>query len=177
MRAVIIYESIFGNTRQVAEAVARGLRNRLDVVVREVGQGPPGLEGVDLLVVGGPIHAWSMSRDATRKGAREQAEAAEVQPVSPGIGIREYLRKLPKHEGEIAAAAFDTALRKTGWLPTGSAAKPAAKRLAASGFRLLVQPEHFYVKETQGPLDDGELERAQTWGVALADALVRAENE
>jgi len=174
MRAVIIYESFFGNTRAIAEAIAEGLSGRFNVVVTEVGHGPPGLAGVDLLVLGGPIHAWSMSRDMTRKGAREQAEVAAITPASASIGIRDYLRELPELPEQIAAAAFDTALRKTGWLPTGSAAKPAAKRLEAKGFRLLVEPEHFYVKDTQGPLDEGELERARIWGVALAEEFVRA---
>jgi hypothetical protein len=174
MRATIIYESFFGNTQAVAEAISEGLSGRFNVVVCEVGQAPPSLAGVDLLVLGGPIHAWSMSRDLTRKGAREQAEVAEIEPASQGIGIRDYLRELPEVPAGIAAAAFDTALRKTGWLPTGSAAKPAAKRLEARGFSLLVEPEHFYVKDTQGPLDEGELDRARVWGVALADAYVRA---
>ncbi len=177
MRAVVVYESIFGNTQAVAEAVAEGLRGRFEVGVSEVGHASTQLVGVDLLVVGGPIHAWSMTREATREGAREQAEAAQVEPRSQGIGVREYLHELPdlpaERAGEVAAATFDTAIR-TRWMPTGSAAKPAARRLEAHGYRLLVKPEHFYVTDTDGPLEDGELDRAKAWGVALADAYLRS---
>ncbi|MFO7567492.1 MAG: flavodoxin domain-containing protein [Enhygromyxa sp.] len=174
MRAVVVYESIFGNTRALAEAIAEGLRGRFAVTVAEVSHAPTALVGVDLLVVGGPIHAWTMSREVTRKLAREQAAAAEIDPPSAGIGVREYLKNLPEAQGFVAAAAFDSALRKGAWFPTGSAAKPAARRLEARGYRLLVKPEHFYVTATGGPLEPGELERARTWAVGLADAFVRA---
>jgi hypothetical protein len=173
MRAIVVYESIFGNTREVAEAVADGLRSRFHVMLTEVGAGLRCLAGVDLLVIGGPIHAWTMSRAITRKGARDQAKEADIEPVSADIGVREFLREIPAATG-IAAATFDTALRKSGWLPTGSTAKPLAKRLERRGYRLLVPPEHFYVRDIRGPLDDGELERARSWGIGLADSFVRA---
>jgi hypothetical protein len=176
MRAVVIYESIFGNTKAVAEAIADGLRGRFELCVAEVSAAPSSLVGIDLLVVGGPIHAWSMTRAMTRKGAREQAAAAQVEPPSTGIGLREFLQDLPSApETGIAAAAFDTAIR-TSWFPSGSAATPAARRLEAHGYTLLVKPEHFYVSDTQGPLEDGELERARAWGTGLADAYVRSLN-
>jgi hypothetical protein len=167
MRALVIYESMFGNTAHVAEAIAEGLRPRFEVQLVEVGQADPELEDVDLLVVGGPIHAWSMSRESTRKGAREQAEDTPI--VSQVIGIREFLAELhdanPEHP--VAAATFDTAIR-TRWFPVGSAAKPAAKRLRKHGYRLVATPEHFYVGDTRGPLLDGELERARDWARQLA---------
>lgn len=175
MRAVVVYESIFGNTQAVAEAVGQGLRGRFEVTVAEVEHAPPALIGVDFLVIGGPIHAWSMTREGTRKGAREQAAGARIDPPSKGAGVREYLDDLPDASGEVAAATFDTAIR-TSWFPTGSAAKPAARRLEAHGYRMLVKPEHFYVTGTDGPLEDGELERARAWGVGLSDAYLRSIN-
>jgi hypothetical protein len=194
MRAVVIFESIFGNTKAVAEAIADGLRGRFELSVAEVGAAPNliglrrdlgltgprralgSLVGIDLLVVGGPIHAWSLTRKTTRKAAREQAAAAQVEPPSTGIGLREFLHDLPSApETGIAAAAFDTAIR-TSWFPSGSAANPAARRLEAHGYTLLVKPEHFYVSGTEGPLEPGELERARAWGTGLADAYVRSLN-
>jgi menaquinone-dependent protoporphyrinogen IX oxidase len=174
MRAVVVYESIFGNTRALAEAIGEGLSGRFSVTVNEVSGAPSVLTGVNLLVVGGPIHAWSMTREMTRKIARSQAASASIEPPSTGIGVREYLEKLSDAQDHVAAAAFDTALRASGWLPTGSAAKPAARRLEARGYRLLAKPEHFYVTATDGPLEPGELERARAWGVGLADAYLRA---
>jgi hypothetical protein len=169
MRAVVVFESIFGNTQSVAEAIGDGLRGRAAVVVNEVSKAPTALVGIDLLVMGGPIHAWSMSRELTRKIARSSSQ----DPPSAGIGLREYLKQLPDVHGSVTAATFDTALRAGCWVPTGSAAKPAARQLEARGFHLLVKPEHFYVAATEGPLEPGELERARAWGVGLADALVR----
>jgi hypothetical protein len=166
MRALVIYESMFGNTQRVAEAIAQGLRPRFDVAVLEVGHAEPELEDVDLVVVGGPIHAWSMSREGTRKGAHEQAEGTPI--VSTGTGIREFLAAIhdanPEHP--VAAATFDTAIR-TRWFPVGSAARPAAKQLSKHGYRLLAKPEHFYVQDSRGPLLDGEVERAQAWASEL----------
>ena len=88
MRAMVVYESVFGNTRQVAEAIGDGLRSSFDEVeIREVGSAERHIDRIDLLVVGGPIHAWRMTREFTRKAAREQASGSAV--LSNGIGIRD----------------------------------------------------------------------------------------
>ncbi|MFV8751186.1 flavodoxin family protein [Nannocystaceae bacterium ST9] len=168
MRALVVYESMFGNTQHVAEAIAEGLRERFEVELREVGHASEAdLEGLDLLVVGGPIHAWSMTREGTRKGAHDQAEGAAI--VSTGIGIREFLAQLhdANPDAPPAAATFDTAIR-TRWFPVGSAAKPAARQLGKHGYSLIAKPEHFHVADTRGPLIEGELERARAWASELA---------
>ena len=72
MRAIVVYESMFGHTRAVAEAIGTGLEaaGASEVRVLNVGQAdPPSLVGADLVVVGGPTHAWGMSRPSTRKNA------------------------------------------------------------------------------------------------------------
>ena len=67
MRALVVYESMFGNTEAVARAVADGLAEMHDVDLREVSQAPIAvIARVDLIVVGGPTHAFSLSRPATR---------------------------------------------------------------------------------------------------------------
>lgn len=168
MRAMVVYESFFGNTRRIAESIADGLRGGLDVQVVEAGQAGRPTEDVDLLVVGGPTHAWSMSRDMTRRGAREQARQKHTEPVSTGIGVREWLRQLQRTRGARMAAAFDTAIRSMGPIPSGSAARGEADALEEHGYRLVSEPEQFFVKDIDGPLDEGELERARAWGMRLA---------
>jgi hypothetical protein len=163
MRAMVVYESLFGNTQQVAEAIGEGLRSSFEVEIREVGSAERHIDRIDLLVVGGPIHAWRMTRVSTGNSA----------VVANGIGIRDFLTEL--HDADAnrdpppAAAAFDTAQRSR-WFPTGSAAKPAARQLAQHGYRLIAEPQHFWVEEERGPLVEGELERARAWGTQLAKA-------
>ena len=72
--------------------------------------------------------------------------------------------------GHGRAAAFDTRFDKPAFL-TGSAAKGIAKRLRQRGFELVAEPESFFVLGTEGPLKDGELERAAAWAVALGDQV------
>lgn len=169
MKAAVVYESIFGNTMQIAEAVARGLSARFEVSAAEVSAAGRAANSVDLLVIGGPTHAFGMSRGSSRKGALEQAAKIGVRPVSQGEGIRDWLKRLPKTHEPALAASFDTAFKKGRWLPTGSAASSAASQLKKKGFKSVCEPEQFYVTDTEGPLADGELERAEEWGRLLGE--------
>ena len=168
MKALVVYESVFGNTQHIAEAVGSGLRQNFEVEIAEVGSAKPDLGGIDLIVLGGPTHAWGMSRTMTRSSARDEAKKRGTKPVSEGIGVRDWLDRLGTSRANIAAAAFDTAIKKTGWFPTGSAAKGEAKYLRDKGYRLIARPEQFLVKGMDGPLLDGELDRAKEWGAQLA---------
>ncbi|MEZ4448372.1 MAG: flavodoxin domain-containing protein [Nannocystaceae bacterium] len=168
MRARVVYESHFGNTKAIAEAIADGLRGRCEVEVREVEGATSRLDGIDLVVVGGPTHAWSMSRGITREDARKQARTHGVTPPSAGTGIREWVAALGRPPAALRAAVFDTAIRPNGWFPVGSAAEAAARRLEDRGLRLVLEPEQFHVKAVDGPLDAGEIERARAWGIRLA---------
>jgi hypothetical protein len=163
MRALVVYESMFGNTQAIADAVAEGLGAHLPVDAVEVGAAPTVVgDDVALLVVGGPTHAFGMSRQGTRQDAGKQAEHGLV---SAGIGLREWLAAVHESAGSVAATAFDTRIERPR-LP-GSATRAAGKRLRRLGFRIIVPPESFYVTGTQGPLLDGELERARRWGGQL----------
>lgn len=163
MRALVVYESMFGNTRAVAEAVARGLATRASVDMVEVGAAPDGIDdGIDLVVVGGPTHAFSMSRPNTRQSAADQTDAPLV---STGRGIREWIESAgPTLRGR-AVATFDTKISKA-YLP-GSAARSAHKRLRRFGGRLVAPAENFVVLATAGPLAEGEQGRATRWGEHL----------
>ena len=170
MRALVVYESMFGNTRSVAEAVAAGLESGLPVAAVEVGSAPAVLpEDVGLLVVGGPTHAFGMSRPGTRESAAGQTD----QPlVSAGAGIREWLAavqldRLARTGEPVAAAAFDTRIDKPR-LP-GSAARGAEKLLRRRGFTVATRAVSFYVTgSAPSQLRPGELEQARRWGEQLA---------
>jgi hypothetical protein len=173
MRALVVYESMFGDTQLVAEAIAAGLSSRMSVDIAEVGAAPTvvGTE-VDLLIVGGPTHAFGMSRPRTREDATRQA-GRDV--VSKGIGLREWLEALQHQSGSGPAAAFDTRINRPR-LP-GSAAHGAERRLRHLGFHISSPAQSFYVEGTDGPLVKGELERAQRWGRELGAALTSSDVE
>jgi hypothetical protein len=163
VRALVVYESMYGNTQAVAEAVAKGLAVRMDVDVVEVGTAPTQFGGdADLVVVGGPTHAFGMSRPATRRDAAQRENRAVI---SMGRGIREWLSSLADPHG-VAAAAFDTRVDRP--RVPGSAARAALRRLRKLGFRVLDRPMSFYVNGGVGPLLEGELDRARSWGERLA---------
>ncbi|WP_083259681.1 flavodoxin family protein, partial [Cellulosimicrobium cellulans] len=169
MDAVVVYESMFGNSERVARAVAEGLGERVAVRVVDVDDdaaAPAALGDVDLVVAGGPTHAFGMTRPATRADAVQRA-TGEVSHRTRGL--REWVESVPRQPREGLAATFDTRVTKVRPLP-GSAARGAAKALRHAGFRMLVPPASFYVGDVEGPLDDGELDRARAWGRALADA-------
>jgi Flavodoxin len=168
MRARVVYESMFGNTQAIAQAVADGLAENIGVEVEEVGSAATDVASdVDLLVVGGPTHAFGLSRERTRESAVMQAAGGVV---SAGEGLREWLGAVTGGTRAIAAAAFDTRIDKPR-MP-GSAAHGAEKRLRRLGFRVLVPAASFYVTDTSGPLVEGELERARRWGELLGSTMV-----
>jgi hypothetical protein len=168
-RALVVFESMYGNTERIAEAVAGGLRQTLDVETCEVGAAAATFDRVELLVVGGPTHAHGMSSPSTRLSA---AEKVEVPLRSTRLGIREWLAGLDGDFGSIAAAAFDTRVKGPAVL-WGSAARRAAAELRRLGFHEVVPPESFLVAFS--PLEDavvpGEVERARAWGAGLAGKL------
>jgi flavodoxin len=170
MGAIVVYESVYGNTRKVAEAIAEGLGDVRALPVHEASQR---LQEHDLLVVGGPTHIHGMATSSSRQTAVEALhEDGDAHWVEPGAteqpGLRAWLRDLPEAPG-VRAAAFDTRLDRSPWL-TGAASRGIAKRLRHRGYDV-VDTESFLVEDSEGPLADGELGRAREWGRALASLL------
>lgn len=175
MHAHVVYESMFGNSHAVAEAVAAGLRAAApgaQVEVVSVLAAPDALE-TDLLVVGGPTHTFTLSRPETRASRPEHLadpearRRAEAEPgADTGRGVREWLEALGAAPGT-PAAAFDTRADRP--LPK-RASSGMAKRLRRAGYRVVLPPTGFHVAGMHGPLADGELDRATAWAQEVARA-------
>ena len=162
MRTLVLYDSLFGNTARIAQAIARGagaLSSVRIMNVAEATEDPPAPP--DLLLVGGPTQGHGLS-----PSLRSCLHAL------PSWGLRGVL-----------AAAFDTRYRMSKWL-SGSAARAAARPLRRAGCLLIASPESFFVEPKHPPagekraarqegLEAGELERAEGWGRAMGIAALK----
>jgi hypothetical protein len=175
MRALVVYESMYGNTRAIAQAIANGIGGPHDVTVVPAAQAEPSVvAGVDILVVGGPTHVHGMSRPGTRKAAAEAAGQPMSQVIldadAQGEDLRAWLDGLGQYTG--ASAAFDTRLHGPG-IFTGRASRQIARRLRRHGFEVIVPPKSFFVTK-EGHLDSGEEARAFEWGRQLTTGATAA---
>ena len=173
MRAVIVYESMFGNTHAVADAVGRGLEPMLEVVVVSLAEaGRDRLGDADLLVVGGPTHFHGMSRPSSRKWAAGIAAKASndlvLDRAAEGPGVRDWLTSLG--HGDTKVAAFDTRFNGLASF-TGRASKAISRKLRKHGFEVVAKPESFLV-DSKHHLEPGEEARAEEWGKRLAASVV-----
>lgn len=166
-RALVIYESMFGNTAALAHAVGRGLEDygfAVDVV--DVGDAPPaeGLD-VDLLVLGAPTHAFSLSHRRTREDAVRQGAPSDRAEA----GLREWIAgaRVNPRDSLVPVAFFDSRAGAVRRLP-GSAAHKATRLARAAGLRRQLGTESFYVDDVDGPLLPGEENRARAWGRQVA---------
>lgn len=148
MKAIVVYDSKFGNTERVARVIAETLGDGNPVpVVRVDAASKPDLAGIDLLAVGGPTQAHG---------------------ASPAL--RTFLDGLsPETVHGVPLVTFDTRLTWPAFI-AGSAARVAAKRLTQKGAKLIMSPESFRVEGTEGPLVEGEVERAKSWATEARDA-------
>ena len=181
MQVAVVYESLFGNTHEIADAVARGVREAepdAHVTCLPVEDaGPEETIGVDLLVVGGPTHLRGMSTSMSRSMSlhADHTELTEhpdggppalsAEPGAEGPGLRTWFHSLPKAAKGRQAAAFDT---RAGTTLAGGAGHGIAHRLRRHGYELIAEPEGFLIESTEGPLGAGEQDRARAWGAALA---------
>jgi hypothetical protein len=170
MKALVVYESMFGNTRTLARAVAGGMASAgAQVCVRPVDEVDPAALGeYDLVVTGAPTHAWSLPRPTTREEAARQGA-----PAPAATGLREWLQQLaPAIGARPTFAVFDT---RTGTGAarhfSGSAARRTARALHGLHRTLADDPMSFYVEGAAGPLLSGEQVRARAWGSRLARSV------
>jgi hypothetical protein len=172
MSAVVVYESMYGNTRRLAEAIADGIAGsdtaRSAVRCEPVAQAATeDLSAAQLVVIGAPTHAWSLSRPSTRRSAAQAsakpAAGLVLEPRATGGGVREWLAGRPAVP---AVAVFGTRMARNR-LITGSSADAIARRFRRRGIRPVAAPENFLVS-AHNELLAGELERARAWGARLA---------
>ena len=171
MRALVVFESLYGNTRAIAQAIGAGLAPALDVEVVHVGAvTAQQVADADLLVVGGPTHAHGLTTAASREAAMDPGgkPALPLDPDAGGTGLREWLETLPPVTDR-RAAAFDTRVHGPVLL-TGHAAKGIAARLREHGYTTVVEPESFLV-DVHTRLLPGETDRATAWGARVAESV------
>lgn len=162
MKTLVVYDSYFGNTEKIAKEVAHVLSEKGDVQVRKVTEiVPEDWKDLKFLVVGSPTRAFR-----------------------PSPGMSKFIKGMPKDRLKgVRVATFDTRMdveaSKSKILNVmaglfGYAADPLAKRLVAKGGTLLLKPEGFIVKDSEGPLREGEIERVRNW---VKEALKGGPNE
>jgi hypothetical protein len=171
MHALVVYESMYGNTHVVADSIADGLREAYEVTVVPVAAATADLiAGADLLVTGAPTHLHGLSRAWTRQAARKAAAKPKspltLDPDAGSTGLRDWLSSLAGRHAQ--AVAFDTRLAGVPLL-TGRASRGISRLLERHGYHLVAPPESFLVTR-RDTLVDGESSRARRWGEALAAA-------
>jgi flavodoxin-like protein len=173
MRAVVVYESMYGNTHQIAEAIAEGLKEAaIEVSIVPLAEATRALDlPSDLLVIGGPTHVHGMSGVHSRQAAVNDADAKHLtlDDSAPGPGLREWLSTVETTALPPWYAAFDTRIDGAPLL-TGRAAPKIAKVAHRLGLEKIAEPESFLVSRTSWLLP-GEPERARQWGATLVTAL------
>jgi hypothetical protein len=170
MTAVVIYESMFGNTRKVAEALARGLGQHTTVTVVNVNDAGREFPKADLVLVGAPTHLHGVSSPTTRAEAvrwtKDPSKKLTLESKATGIGIREWLAGLAGSAQGFVAFGTRADIAE---LVSGSAAKNIQKALTKAGGRAYSQAESFLVHDNE--LVEGELARAEEIGAKLGARL------
>jgi flavodoxin len=175
MRALIVYESMYGNTRQVAEQIGAAMQPRCEVSVVAVSEATDEMvDEADVLIVGGPTHMHGLSNRRSREMAKAMADRHDsgltVEPDATPFGLREWFKVLRRHNGKVAAT-FDTRAKGPALL-TGRASRAIARHLHRHGFRIAATRSFVIGKHNR--LAAGELARARTWGTSIALTASRA---
>jgi hypothetical protein len=164
MKAVVVYESLWGSTAAVAHAIADGIGPDAQAICTDEATATVMAEA-DLIVAGAPLLGFSLATDKMRDGIRSNPGRPPAPPDLSHPSMRSWLGALPPGSGR--CAAFETRLR----LSPGSAMAEIEKGLERAGYRRVVEAQRFIVKGKFGPLRDGELEKARLWGAELARAM------
>ncbi len=146
MKGLVIYDTKFGNTEKVAQAIAAALGPESFPVRKVDAVTADDLQNLDLIVVGSPVHAWRPS-----------------QPMQAFLNGLE-----PQALSGVQAAAFDTRLKSR---LAGAAADNIEKALRKQGCTIVAPGAGFIVVDSEGPLADGELDKAVAWAKKVLEAV------
>jgi flavodoxin len=160
MKAVVVYESHWGNTAAVAEAIAEGLGPDARTLTTDEADAPA-IAHAEMIVAGSPVIAFGLPSERALAGLKSGNAGGPPADVSHR-SLRSWLEELPF--GSTPAAAFETRIR---WSP-GGATGAIEKRFVTAGYRPITKGQKFIVTGQHGPLREGELERARQWGRELA---------
>jgi flavodoxin len=151
---LVVYDSVFGNTEKIARAVAESAGAE---AVKVDAAEPEALQGVTLLIVGSPTRAFRPTPAISRfvKGLPRKA--------LQGVSVAAFDTRMIVEEINITFLTFMVSI-------FGYAAKPIADAMAKKGGMPVLEPEGFFVKDSEGPLKDGELKRAKDWGQKVLKA-------
>ena len=164
MKAVVVYESLWGNTAAIARAIAEGIGPDARALSTAEATGAA-IADADLIVAGAPILGFKLPSEKMRESIRANPGKAPEPPDLSHPSMRSWLDALPAGRGR--AAAFETKVRG----PWGNAAKDIAEGLEQAGYSSLAKPLGFIVEGRFGPLREGETERARQWGAELARSM------
>jgi hypothetical protein len=173
--SIVVYESMFGNTRRIALAIAEGLSPFGLVVTANVNdsRSKEATRSANLLVLGGPTHVHGMTRPSTREEATtwatDKSRNLTLEPLARGTGVREWIQELDLVPA--LSAAFYTRVDILHIL-SGAASGHIEHALTRRGSRAILSPESFLVSK-DNTLNDGELVRARSWGASLGEAMER----
>lgn len=168
MKAIVVSESLWGNTAAIGRAIADGIGEGA-AALSTAEATPEALRGADLIVAGAPILGFSLPTEQMREQIRTNPGGGPAPDLSDP-SMRSWLDSLGA--GAARFATFETRI----WWSPGSSAKTIAGQLSGKGYRACADPEKFIVTGRTGPLKTGEVERARRWGATLA-AAVAAEAE
>jgi len=172
MKAIVVYESYWGNTASVAQAIAEGLGEGAKAMSTAEANGEA-LAGAGLIVAGSPIIAFSLPSEKTRNDmlARPDKKA----PSPPDLShpsIRTWLVALPQAGGSGGGAAVRAAAFETGFkLSPGGSAGKILRMLGEKGYKPIAKKQRFLVRSSYGPMKEGEIDRAKAWGAELAKTI------
>lgn len=168
MKTLVVFDSQFGNTEKIARAIGEGLAAQGEAVpVQHVSAvQPDDLSNLALLVVGCPTQRMNYTE-----------------------GLRDFLARIPANGlAGVQVAAFDTRISNEDMQALVKsrvtrlvvktflhrfAAGPIAAELKKKGAESVTEPEGFFVTDTEGPLKDGELQRARDWAQQIRLEVVR----
>jgi hypothetical protein len=161
MKAIVVYESHWGNTAAIARAIAEGIGAGAVALATDQATAAV-LPDAELIVAGAPVIAFSLPTERMLEGIRKDGANAPAPPDLSHPLLRTWLAALPKGSGLFAA--FET---RVAWSP-GGATGGIADGLERAGYRKAADPARFFVKGKFGPLKPGEAERAKQWGTLLS---------